>query len=98
MAKIIAPSARTTLYNGVHGNQSVAVLGASLAAAAAGDVVVLGEFDGHPTITDFRLDHANLGAGTSVDIGFAYLMICSFIVVGFSYALYLLNKGIGIRS
>ena len=72
MAKIIAPSARTTLYNGVHGNQSVAVLGASLAAAAAGDVVVLGEFDGHPTITDFRLDHANLGAGTSVDIGFAY--------------------------
>jgi ABC-2 type transport system permease protein len=35
---------------------------------------------------------------SDVDIVFSYLMICSFIVVGFSYALYLLNKGIGIRS
>lgn len=72
MGKIIAPSARTTQYNGVHGNLSVAVLTVSLAAAAPGDTVVLGEFDGHPTVTDFRLDHENLGAGTSVEIGFAY--------------------------
>jgi ABC-2 type transport system permease protein len=35
---------------------------------------------------------------SDVDIVFSYLMICSFIVVGFSYALYLLNKGIGIRT
>lgn len=73
MSKIIAPSARTVQYNGVHGNLSNAVLATTLAAAAANDVVVLGEFDGHPTITDFRLDHDNLGASTSLDIGFEYL-------------------------
>jgi ABC-2 type transport system permease protein len=35
---------------------------------------------------------------SDVDIGFAYLMICGFIVVGFSFALHLLNKGKGIRA
>ena len=35
---------------------------------------------------------------SDVDIVFSYLMIFSFIVVGFSYALYLLNKGIGVRT
>ena len=35
---------------------------------------------------------------SDVDILFAYFMIISFIVVGFCYALHLLNKGRGIRS
>lgn len=35
---------------------------------------------------------------SDVDIIFSYLMICGFIVLGFSYALYLLNKGVGIRA
>lgn len=35
---------------------------------------------------------------SDVDISFAYLMIISFIVVGFCYALHLLNQGRGIRS
>ncbi len=35
---------------------------------------------------------------SDVDIMVSYLMIIGFIVVGFSYALYLLNKGKGIRA
>ncbi|KZY47391.1 MULTISPECIES: ABC transporter permease [unclassified Oleiphilus] len=35
---------------------------------------------------------------SDVDIGISYLMICGFIVIGFSYALYLLNRGKGIRA
>lgn len=72
MGKIIAPSARTVQYNGVHGNLSVAQMNVTLAAAAIGDVIVLGEFDGHPTVHDFRLNHENLGAGSTIDLGFAY--------------------------
>lgn len=72
MATITAPSARSVQYNGVHGNLSNAVLAVALSGAAAGDVVELGEFDAMPTVIDFRLDHDNLGAGTSVDIGFQY--------------------------
>ncbi len=35
---------------------------------------------------------------SDVDILFSYVMIVGFIIIGFSYALYLLNKGKGIRA
>ena len=35
---------------------------------------------------------------SDVEILHSYLMICGFIVVGFTFALYLLNKGKGIRA
>ena len=35
---------------------------------------------------------------SDVDIVFSYMMVCGFIVVGFSYALHLLNRGKGIRA
>ena len=71
--KIIAPTGRQVQYNGTHGNLSVAMLGIMLSAAQIGDVIVLGEFDSTIEVDDFRVDHAALGASTSVDLGFAYI-------------------------
>lgn len=73
MSKIMGKTGRHVQYNGTHGNLSVAVLSVALAAVAANDVIILGEFDSTIEVVDFRVDHSALGASTSLDLGFAYI-------------------------
>ena len=63
---------RSVQYNGTHGNLSVAVLALSAAAIAAGTPVVMGEFDSKITVVGYRVDHAALGVGTSIDLGLMF--------------------------
>lgn len=72
MPKIYGVNGREVQYNGAHGNLSVATLLLSASAIAAGTTVVMGEFDSNITVMDYRVDHENLGASTSIDIGFEY--------------------------
>jgi hypothetical protein len=71
--KILGRTGRQVQYNGTHGNLSVAALSVALAAAQIGDVIILGEFDSTIRVEDFRVDHDNLGASTSLKLGFAYI-------------------------
>ena len=66
-------TARAVLYNGTHGNTAQAVLKAVLAAEAADTEINMGVLPAGAQVTAMRVDHDNLGAGTSVKIGYQYV-------------------------
>lgn len=66
-------TARAVLYNGTHGNTSQAVLKAVLAADVANTEINMGVLPAGAQITAARIDHDNLGAGTSVKLGYQYV-------------------------
>lgn len=70
---LISPTATSKQYSGAHGNSSKAVLLAILAATPINETVIIGTFDAGTEIDEIRFNHANLGAGVVVDVGYQYL-------------------------
>jgi len=72
MADLNKPTAtHAQPFSGAFGNNSVAIFSYTLAAAAINDVVYLGQVPKYATVHSVTLYNAALGAGTTMDIGYA---------------------------
>lgn len=57
-------------YTGTFGNASRAVFSYTFASAAANDIAILGKIPKYSTVTGVTLYTADLGTGTTMDIGY----------------------------
>lgn len=72
MSNINKPTAEHAQpFSGAFGNNSVAIFSYTLAAAAINDVVYLGQLPKYAQVHSVTLYNAALGAGTTVDVGYA---------------------------
>lgn len=73
MPEFRGPDAQSRQYNGTHGNASRTAVSCTVAAVTVNDTLIFATFDAGTSIDEIRLNHAALGAGATMDLGFEYI-------------------------